>query len=344
MMTVGKLAELIGAKVLGDATIQLTAPAKIESAKPGEITFLSHSRYKEFLSQCQASAIISTAQLADSSLPYTWLLVQDPMAAFALTVAAFFPPSPPQFATAQAIIDSSAIIHPSAIIGSGACVGAKAEIGENVVIYPTSYIGEQVKVGANSIIYPGAKVMDGCLIGENCILHPGAVIGADGFGFTPLPDGSYRKVPQKGIVILEDYVDIGANTCIDRATLGATIIKQGTKIDNLVQVGHNVQIGEHSVIASQVGFAGSSTIGHHARVGGQAGFAPHIEVAPFVSVNAQSGVSKSVEKTKSMLTGSPAEPYMEFYRKQALLKKLNTLTNQINECLHLLRQSSEKDD
>jgi len=343
MMTIRQLADLIGAGVLGQDDLELSGPDRIETAAPGTFTFLQHHKYRAALKDCRASAIISTSKLADRSLPFTWLIVPDAYAAFALAVSAFFPPVKPSFSTSGAFVDETAQIGADVLIGSGAYVGASSNVGEGTVIYPQVYIGSDAIIGKHCILYPGAKVMDRCVLGDHCILHPGAVIGADGFGFAPMPDGSYRKIPQTGKVILEDHVDIGANTCIDRATMGETIIRTGTKIDNLVMVGHNVVIGEHSVIASQVGFAGSSKIGHHLRVGGQAGFAPHITVAPYTQVNAQSGVSKDVEKEKTMITGSPAEPYMEFYRKLAFSKKLESEWKQLNESLHLRQQSPQKD-
>lgn len=343
MMTIRQLADLIGAEILGQEDLELNGPDRIETASPGTFTFLQHHKYRTSLKDCRASAIISTSKLADRSLPFTWLIVPDAYAAFALAVSAFFPPVKPTFSTEGSFIEKTAILGKDVLIGSGSFVGASVIIGDNTVIYPQVYIGAGASIGEHCILYPGVKIMDHCQVGHHCIIHPGAVIGADGFGFAPMPDGSYRKIPQTGKVVLEDLVEIGANTCIDRATMGETIIRRGTKIDNLVQVGHNVEIGEHSVIASQVGFAGSSKIGHHLRVGGQAGFAPHIKVAPYTQVNSQSGVSKDVDKEKTMITGSPAEPYMEFYRKLAFSKKLESEWKQLNESLHLRQQSPQKD-
>jgi UDP-3-O-[3-hydroxymyristoyl] glucosamine N-acyltransferase len=344
MMTVRQLADVIDAEVLGSEDSILNGPDRIENAAPGTVTFLQHPKYLSALKQCHATAIISTAKLADRSLPFTWLIVTDPYAAFAMAVSAFHPIQTHTFSTDGAFIQPETSIGQNVRIGSGTYIGTGTELGDGTVIYPQVYVGNNVRIGKNCVLYPGVKVMDRCDIGDGCILHPGAVMGADGFGFAPLSDGSYRKIPQMGKVILEDYVEIGANTCIDRATLGETIIRRGSKIDNLVQVGHNVVIGEHAVIAAQAGFAGSSQIGHHLRAGGQAGFAPHIKVAPYTQVNAQSGVSKDIAQEKTTVTGSPAEPYLSFYRKMAFFKKLEREWKPMNESLHLLQQSLKKDD
>jgi len=324
MISVQELADIIGARIIGDTTIHLSAPNRIEFAEKGEVTFLNHSKYRAMAADCRASAIITKAALVDESLPVTWLVVPDPYAAFALAVSVFFPVQQPSFIKEGYTIHPAATVHHTVQLGAGVYVGSNSEISESVVLYPQVYIGEQVRIGEGTIIYPGAKILDGSVIGNHCIIHAGAVVGADGFGFAPLPDGSYRKIPQMGNVIIEDRVEIGANTCVDRATLGSTVIREGVKLDNLVQVGHNVQIGKNTVAAAQVGFAGSSIIGEQVQIGGQAGFAPHIKIAPYTRINAQSGVSKSVEREKSVMTGSPAVPYMEFNRAQAWIRKLES--------------------
>lgn len=342
MITAADLANQLGAVLHGNPDLLLQSPARIEQAGPHQVTFLRDAKYLSLLESSAAGAVITTKKLYNPKLNITWLLVDEPYAAFALAVSIFFPPKAPAFETSGAVIDASARISDSAQVGAGTYIGKNTVVADDVVIYPQVYLGNDVSIGKGSILYPGVKIMDGCSIGAHCILHPGVVIGADGFGFAPLPDGTYRKIPQMGRVILEDEVEIGANSCIDRATLGDTIIRKGTKLDNLVQVGHNVEIGEHCVIASQTGFAGSGKIGHHARIGGQAGFAPHISIAPYAQINAQTGVAKSVEKEKSILTGSPAEPYMDYYRKQVLLKKLENELQLIKESLLLLKDDGQK--
>lgn len=341
MISAADLATQLGAVLHGNPELLLHAPARIEQAGPVQVTFLRDAKYLPLLENSAAGAVITTKRLYNPKLNITWLLVEEPYAAFALAVSVFYPPQAPSFETSRAYIDPFACVSSSAKIGFGAYIGKQTVIAEDVVIYPQVYLGNNVNIGKGTVLYPGVKIMDGCSIGAHCILHSGVVIGADGFGFAPLPDGTYRKIPQMGKVILEDNVEIGANSCIDRATLGDTIIRKGTKIDNLVQVGHNVDIGEHCVIASQTGFAGSGKIGHHARIGGQAGFAPHITIAPHAQINAQTGVAKSVEKEKSMLTGSPAEPYMDYYRKQVLLKKLENELQLIKESLLLLKDDGK---
>lgn len=345
MMKAAALAEFIGAELIGDPEKALLAPSPIDHSGPDNITFLRDLRFKILLQSTRVGAVITTRKLMDTSLPVSaWLLVDEPYAAFALVVSAFYPASIPDFSGQTNYISDSAQVKTTIPLGYGAYIGNNSVIEIDTVIHPQVFIGNQVSIGKNCILYPGVKVMDGCIIGNDCILQPGAVIGGDGFGYAPLPDGTYRKIPQMGKVILEDQVEIGANTCIDRATLGETIIRKGTKIDNLVQIGHNVEIGAHGVIASQTGFAGSSKIGHHIRVGGQAGFAPHISVAPYTQVNAQTGVAKSVEKEKTIITGSPAEPFTEYYRKQVLLKKLQDELKALKESIHLLEQDVRTKD
>jgi UDP-3-O-[3-hydroxymyristoyl] glucosamine N-acyltransferase len=345
MMKAAALAEFIGAELTGDPEKELLAPAPIDQSGPDNITFLRDVRYKSLLHKTHAGAVITSRNLMDTSLPVSvWLIVNEPYAAFALAVSAFYPVTMPDFSGQSHYIAPSAQVKTALPLGYGAYVGNHSVVDVDTVIYPQVFIGNQVSIGKNCILYPGVKVMDGSIIGNDCILHPGAVIGGDGFGFAPLPDGTYRKIPQMGKVILEDQVEVGANTCIDRATLGETIIRKGTKMDNLVQIGHNVEIGAHGVIASQTGFAGSSKIGHHIRVGGQAGFAPHITVAPFTQVNAQSGVAKSVQKEKTTITGSPAEPFTEYYRKQVLLKKLQEELKALKDSIHLLEQDVRTKD
>lgn len=335
MIKIQALAELIQADVIGDADFTISAPSRIEDAQVGEITFLKHAKYLEFLKTSSVSAVVTTRELVDVSLPIIWLVVQDPVLAFAGVVEAFFPKEKPEFKFHQYKSEVSAQIDSTALIGEGVYIGHQAKIEADSVIYPQVYIGNQVSIGSDTIIYPGARILDGSVIGDHCVIHANAVIGADGFGFTPKTDGSLQKVPQMGNVILGDYVEIGANTCIDRATLGSTIIHTGVKLDNLIQIGHNVQVKSHTVIAAQTGVAGSSQIGKHNMIGGQVGFAPHIRTADGVKINAQSGISKSIEKAGTMMTGTPAQPYMEYNRQQVFIKKLESklkfLEQEINQ-------------
>jgi UDP-3-O-[3-hydroxymyristoyl] glucosamine N-acyltransferase len=322
LISTKELSEKLNARLIGDEHQMLSAPNRIEYAESGEITFLQHSRYSSSLSECKASAIITTKELMNTSLPFVWLVVDDPYMAFAHVLEIFFPKRSPEFKQHQYFSESNVQLGENLQIGQGVYIGQNSIIGDSTVIYPQVYIGNQVKIGENVTIYPGVKILDNSIIGNNCIIHAGAVIGADGFGFAPKSDGSFQKIPQMGNVVLEDSVEIGANTCIDRATIGSTIIRQNVKLDNLIQIGHNVIIGENTVIAAQTGIAGSCKIGTYNQIGGQAGFAPHVITESYVKVNAQSGVSKSILKEGAIMTGTPAQSYIDFNRTQIIIKNL----------------------
>jgi len=216
-------------------------------------------------------------------------------------------------------------------IGAFSYVGSEVELEDDVQIYPQVYIGDKVKVGAGSIIYPGVKIYAGCTIGKHVMIHSGAVIGSDGFGFAPQADGSYKKVPQLGNVVLEDHVEIGANTTIDRATMGSTLIKKNVKLDNLIQIAHNAVVGENTAIAAQAGISGSTKIGKNCMIGGQTGIVGHIQIAAGTKINAQSGVSKNVLKENTALNGSPAFDYKNSLKSQAIFRNLPGLAARIKE-------------
>lgn len=334
MIEIEKIARVVEAKIIGDASQVISKPNRIELVQNGEITFLQHSKYLSQLKNCSATAIVSTQNLVDESLPFIWLVVKDPALAFAQIVEMFYPKQTPNFQHHTFFKEFSAEIDTDVQVGYGAYIGHGSKILSKSVIYPQVYIGHRVHIGENVTIHSGAKILDDTIIGNACIIHAGAVIGADGFGFVPKSDGTLQKVPQMGNVILEDDVEIGANTCIDRAMLGSTIIKKGVKLDNLIQIGHNVQIGEYTVIAAQTGIAGSCQIGKYNQIGGQAGIAPHINTATGVKINAQSGVSKSIVQSNTIVTGTPAVSYMDFNRTQVFLKRLpkeiQTLKDEIN--------------
>lgn len=322
MISVEEIARQIGAQLLGDGQQKISAPNRIEWVQEGEITFLQHTKYLSSLSECKATAIVTTRDLVDESLPFVWLVVKEPTLSFARVVQIFYPPQQPDFSHHTFFKENTSIIKGEVEIGQGTYIGKDSLIEEKCIIFPQVYIGNRVKIGKNSKVYPGVKIMDDTIIGENCVIHPGAVIGADGFGFVPQEDGTLQKVPQMGNVIIENDVEIGANACIDRAMLGSTIIQKGVKLDNLVQIGHNVQLGQNTVIAAQSGIAGSSQIGKYNQIGGQTGIAPHVKTADKVRINAQSGVSKSITKEGAIMTGTPAVPYMEYNRWQAVIKKI----------------------
>jgi UDP-3-O-[3-hydroxymyristoyl] glucosamine N-acyltransferase len=235
-------------------------------------------------------------------------------------------------------IDASALLGKNVFVGAFTYIGENAVIGNNVKLYPGVYIGNDVKVGDGSILHPGVKIYFGCCIGNNVTIHAGTVIGGDGFGFAPQDDGSYKKVPQIGNVIIEDNVEIGCNSTIDRATIGSTIIHSGTKLDNLIQVAHNVEVGSDTVIAAQAGVSGSTKIGNKVMIGGQVGIVGHVQIADGTKINAQSGVSKSIKQKNTAITGSPAYDYTSALRSQALTRNLPQMEKRLAELEKLLQQ------
>lgn len=309
-MTILEIAAQIHGTVIGNAQHIIVSPAKIEEAKSSEITFISNKKYSNYLSASKAGCIVINKDLYSTQLTGNFILVDDAYEAFAKVLTLFN-----QKVAVE--ISDKAYIHPT------------AKIGNNTHIYPFVYIGENVTIGDQCILYPNVTVNAHCTIGNNCILHSGAVVGSDGFGFAPIADGSFHKIPQLGNVIIEDNCEIGANTCIDRATMGATVLRKGVKLDNLIQVAHNVEIGEHTVIAAQTGISGSTKIGHHNMIGGQVGFVGHISVAPFTKINAQSAVAASVKKEGLALSGSPVMDIRQHFKATVIYKRLPELNQQI---------------
>lgn len=327
-----QIAALIGAEIEGNSEIMINDIAKIEEGKPGSISFLGNTKYLQYVYTTEASAIIVSKEFQPKTpIKPTLLRVDDPYKAFATLLEK----SAELLKTNHSGIDPKAEIKTGVKIGEKAYVGAFSYISENVTlgnnvqIYPQSFIGAGVVIGDGSIIYPGVKIYDGCKIGKSCIIHAGACIGSDGFGFAPQEDGTYKKVPQLGIVILEDGVEIGANSCIDRATMGETRILAGSKIDNLVQIAHNVEVGEHTVIAAQTGIAGSTVIGKRCMIGGQVGFVGHIQIADETKFEAQSGIQKSIKEVGSAWRGSPAQPFRNQLRSEIVFKNLYSLQKEV---------------
>ncbi len=333
-MTLKEIADELNGELFGPEDLEISAPAKIEQAQEGEITFLSNPRYKQYLSKTEASAIIIDSEIDDLKLPH--IIVDDAYVGFLMLLRLFSPPAHDFIheVSAAAFIDKSARLDPSVKVAPLAYIGPDSEIGKNTVIYPGVVILKNVKIGADCILYPNVSVRENCIIEDRVILHNGCVIGSDGFGFAPKAD-AYVKIPQLGHVHIESDVEIGANTTIDRATLGKTIIKKGTKLDNLVQIAHNVVVGENCAMAAQSGIAGSTEIGNSVTIGGQAGLAGHIKVANRVMIAGQSGVTKNVPE-KTVLFGTPALPIMQQKRIDVsmrhlpeMVKKIHNLENEI---------------
>ncbi len=291
------VAQLLKGTVDGDPETKLNTIAKIEEGHEGALSFLANPKYEPYIYTTGSSAVLVRNDFSPSKEIRTTLIrVADPYQALAQLLAIY-----EQSQTRpKKGIHPTAVIEPGAVIGSDVYIGAYAYVSDNAVIgdgcslYPHVFVGDSVTIGKSCTLHPGVKIYRKCLIGNDCILHAGAVIGADGFGFAPVTDASYMKIPQVGNVILEDHVEIGANTCVDRATMGSTIIRQGVKLDNLLQVGHNVEIGENTVMAAQCGVAGSSKVGKNCMIGGQVGISGHLTIADGTKIGAQSGIMGSV--------------------------------------------------
>jgi len=311
--TAQQIADFIGGRVEGDAQAKVHTFSKIEEGKEGAITFLSNPKYTHYIYDTKASIVLINEDVElESPVNTTLIRVANAYECVAKLMQMYAASLPKKTG-----IDSLAFISKS------------AEIGKDVYIGPFCYVGDGVKIGDGSMIYPHVTIYDGCKIGKNVTIHAGAVIGADGFGFAPNQEG-YDKIPQMGIVVIEDNVEIGANTCVDRSTMGQTIIHQGVKLDNLIQVAHNCEIGENTVMSAQVGMAGSTKIGAWCMVGGQAGFAGHIQVADKTMVGAQCGVISNTKGNGENLIGSPAMDPKDFFKAKALYRRLPDMYKEIS--------------
>lgn len=324
--TAAEIAHLLGGEVSGNPEARVNKLGKIESATTGALTFLANVKYEKYIYSSEASvAVVSKSWTPAEELPsgLTLIMVDDAYSAFAVLLAAYN-----EEVKRKAEIHPSAIIHETAIvgegchIGAGAVIDAGAVIGDRTEIQATGYVGRKVKIGTDCQIFPGVRILDECELGNHCTVQANTVVGSDGFGFAPKEDGSYSKVPQTGNVIIEDNCDIGAGCTIDRATLGSTIIKKGCKLDNLIQIAHNVVIGEKTVIAAQTGIAGSTVVGERCMFGGQVGVVGHIKIADGTKFAAKSGVTKSIVKPESTVQGNPAVEIKDYQKFQIALRKL----------------------
>ena len=335
-----QIAALINGKTEGNANIAVNSFGKIEEAEDGQLTFLANPKYEEYLYSTKASVIIINEAL-ELKQPVTATLIRVPDAytAFAKLLSTYQQMMQQQLNGVQqpVYISASASYGQNVFIGAFAYLGDNVKVGDNTKIHPNVYLGNNVKIGDASIIHPGVKIYHDCVIGNNVIIHAGTVIGSDGFGFAPQADGSFKKVPQIGNVIIEDNVEIGANATIDRATIGSTLIRSGAKLDNLIQIAHNVEIGTSTVVAAQSGISGSTKVGKGVMIGGQVGIVGHITIGDGAKINAQSGVSKSVEAGKAV-TGSPAHDYTSALRSQAISRKLPELEKRIKELEAMVKQ------
>jgi UDP-3-O-[3-hydroxymyristoyl] glucosamine N-acyltransferase len=340
-----QIASLIDGKVDGDPAASVGSFAKIEEAVTGQLAFLANPKYEDYLYTTGASVVIINDSLElRQPVPAALIRVADAYSAFAQLLRKY-----QDMVTQQLTgIQQPCYISPQAVIGENVYIGAFAYIGDHVVvgdntkIFPQAFVGNNARIGADTMLHPGVKIYHDCVVGNHVTIHAGTVIGSDGFGFAPQSDGTYKKVPQIGNVVIEDFVEIGANATIDRATMGSTVIHRGAKLDNLIQIAHNVEVGNHTVIAAQAGVSGSTKIGNNVMIGGQAGIVGHISIADGARINAQSGVSKSIKQPNMAVTGSPAFDYASALRSQALSRNLPDIEKRVKELEKILAQLLEE--
>ncbi|MCH7403634.1 UDP-3-O-(3-hydroxymyristoyl)glucosamine N-acyltransferase [Belliella kenyensis] len=332
--TVEQVAALLNGKVEGDGSAIVNRLDKIQEGMPGGISFLSNEKYENFIYSTQASAVIVSENFQPKkSINTTLIRVKDAYTGFTQILEAYvqFTKSNKSGVEAPSFFDQSSSIGEGHYLGAFSYVGKNCVIGNHCKIFPNVYIGDNVRIGDNCIIHPGVKIMSDSIIGSFCEIHPNAVVGSDGFGFAPQADGTYKAIPQVGNVIIEDFVSIGSNTTIDCATMGSTLIKKGAKIDNLVQIAHNVIIGENTVIASQAGVSGSTEIGKNCVIAGKAGIVGHLKIADFTTIGANTGISKSVEKSNQTLFGYMGMDLKGFLKAYAIFKNLPLLQDRLRE-------------
>lgn len=321
-LTAGIIANHLKGEVVGNPDVVVTGMVRIEQGKQGTACFLANPKYEKYLYQTKASLVLINRDFTPAGeVSVTLIRVDNAYESAAVLLGLFSSEKKKTGWEFPHSISRKATIGRKVYIGAHSYIGKRVRIGNSAQIYPQVYIGDNVKIGSGTILYPGVKVYDDCVIGERCIIHANAVIGSDGFGFAPTSDGKYRKIPQTGNVIIEDDVEIGANTVVDRATMGATIIRRGVKLDNLIQIAHNVEVGENTVMAAQSGIAGSSRIGANCMIGGQVGIVGHLTVADGTQVGAQAGVIGSVKQEGSVLLGMPAIDHSQYMRAYALFRK-----------------------
>jgi len=340
-----QIAGILQGEVVGNAAVTVGGLAKIEEGHFGALSFLANPKYEEYIYKTQSSiCIVNKTFEPAKQLPDTLTLikVEDAYACFAKLLEVYS-----EMNKKQPRIENPSFIAETAKVGDGlylgafAYIGEQAVVGDNVTIYPNAFIGDNVEIGEGTIIHSGVKIYADSKIGKHCILHAGVVIGADGFGFAPDADGRYQKVPQIGNVILEDWVEVGANTTIDRATMGSTIIREGVKIDNLCQIAHNVEIGQHTAMAAQVGIAGSAKIGEQVMIGGQAGISGHLHIADGTKIVAQSGIPSTVKKADTLM-GSPGIPMDDFKKSYFGFRKLPYILNKLQELERRLKELTKE--
>ena len=330
--TAAMIAGILNGTVEGDPETKLNTVARIEEGTPGALSFLSNPKYEPYLYTTGASAVLVKNDFTPSKeVTATLIRVDDPYQALARLLAFYEQARPAKKGIhPSAVIDEKASVGRDVFIGACTVISENAVIGDGCSLHPQVYIGENVKIGKNCTLHPGVKVYRDCVIGNDCTIHAGAVVGADGFGFAPVSDSNFMKIPQIGNVIVEDNVEIGSNACVDRATMGSTIIRKGVKLDNLIQVGHNCEIGENTVIAAQSGLAGSTRVGRNCMFGGQVGLAGHLTIADGVKIGAQSGIMSTVTEENAVLLGYPATDSRQFLRSVAYIRKIPEISSRVD--------------
>ncbi|GGE27860.1 UDP-3-O-(3-hydroxymyristoyl)glucosamine N-acyltransferase [Psychroflexus planctonicus] len=326
-----QIAEILNGDIQGNPDVEVDKLSKIEEAQPGSLTFLANPKYTSYIYKTNASiCIVSKDFQPTQELHSTLIKVDEPYEAFSELLEFYNQVKLRKSGIEQpSYIDKSVQYGEDVYIGAFAYIGHNVKMGDRVKIYPNAYIGDNVTLGDDVVIFAGSKIYSESILGNNVVIHGGAIIGADGFGFAPSENGTYKKVPQIGNVIIENNVDVGAGTTIDRATLGSTIIREGVKLDNQIQIAHNVEIGRHTVIAAQTGIAGSTKIGEHCIIGGQVGIVGHIQIGNNVKIQAQSGIGRSV-KDNEALQGSPALGYSEYNKSYVHFKNLPEIVKRID--------------
>lgn len=330
--TAQQIATVLNGTIEGDSSIEVNNFSKIEEGKPGTLTFLSNPKYTHYIYTTNASIVlVNNDFVAESPIKATLIRCANAYAALAVLLN-MVEKSRPQKTGIEPMsyISENATLGENVYVGAFAYIADNVKVGNNTKIYPQSYIGDNVQIGENTIIYPGVKIYQGCVIGNNCIIHSGAVIGSDGFGFAPDENGEYKKIPQMGIVLIEDDVEIGANTTIDRAVMDATIIHKGVKLDNLIQIAHNVEVGDNTVMAAQVGVSGSTKIGKQCMFGGQVGLGGHITIGDNANIGAQSGIISNIGSDAKII-GSPAIPVRDFFKSSVVFPKLPEIYKQLSQ-------------
>jgi len=339
-----EIAFILNGTVEGNPLVTVDQLAKIEEAGQGSLSFLANPKYEQFLYTTNASVVIVNKDLVLSApVTATLIRVDNAYSAFTILLEKYN-----SIKLHKTGIEQPCFIHPTATVGENVYIGAFAyigpdvKLGNNCKVYPGTYIGDNVSVGENTTLFAGVKVYFDCVLGKNVTVHSGAIIGSDGFGFAPNPDGTYSKIAQIGNVILEDDVEIGSNTTVDRATMGSTVIRKGVKLDNLIQIAHNVEIGANTVIAAQTGVSGSTKIGENVILGGQVGVVGHISIAKGTQVQAQSGLSRTITQEGKKWAGSPAVGYADNMRSQVVIQRLPELEKKVEELTKIIAELKNK--